>query len=84
MADLAKISQGIIDGKAPIVKQLVNDAIAEGVHTSSITQTAASADPNYSGIGVAGITANITDNDIAYVNFSLAAQSAQEDAGSMT
>jgi 5-methyltetrahydrofolate--homocysteine methyltransferase len=31
MADLTKISQNLIDGKAPIVKQMVNDAIAEGV-----------------------------------------------------
>ena len=31
MADLTKISQNLIDGKAPVVKQLVTDAIAEGV-----------------------------------------------------
>jgi 5-methyltetrahydrofolate--homocysteine methyltransferase len=36
MADLTKISQNLIDGKAPVVKQLVNDAIAEGVLPQTI------------------------------------------------
>jgi 5-methyltetrahydrofolate--homocysteine methyltransferase len=36
MADLTKISQNLIDGKAPIVKQLVTDAIAEGVTPATI------------------------------------------------
>ena len=62
----------------------VNDAVAEGVHNSTITHSASSTDLNYHGIAIAGVTASITDNDIAYVNFSLAAQSALETDGSMT
>ena len=45
----------------------VDDAAAEGIHTSSITHTVTSADSNYDGIGVASVTANITDNDTAGV-----------------
>ena len=40
MADLAKISQNLIDGKAPVVKQLVTDAIAEGVLPQTILNDA--------------------------------------------
>jgi 5-methyltetrahydrofolate--homocysteine methyltransferase len=36
MADLTKISQNLIDGKAPVVKQLVNEAIAEGVSPQTL------------------------------------------------
>ncbi len=36
MADMTKISQNLIDGKAPLVKQLVTDAIAEGVPPQTI------------------------------------------------
>ena len=45
----------------------VDDAVDEGLHTSSITHTATSADANYNGIGIASLTANITDNDFAGV-----------------
>lgn len=45
----------------------VNDAVAEGNHTGTITHTAASADPTYNNIAIAGVTANITDNDSAGV-----------------
>lgn len=62
----------------------VNDTVAEGAHTATIGHTSASADGNYSGLTVSSVTANITDNDIAYVNFSLAGQSASEDAPAMT
>ena len=40
MADLTKISQNLIDGKAPAVKQLVTDAIAEGVAPQTILNDA--------------------------------------------
>lgn len=40
MADLTKISQNLIDGKAPVVKQLVTDAIAEGVLPQTILNDA--------------------------------------------
>lgn len=45
----------------------VDDAIAEGAHTSTITHTAASADSNYNGVSIVNVVANITDNDTAGV-----------------
>ena len=41
----------------------VDDALAEGTHTATIQHSAASADPNYNGSGVASVTVHITDND---------------------
>ncbi len=43
----------------------VNDDIAEGAHTGTISHTAASSDTNYNGIMIANVTANVTDNDTA-------------------
>lgn len=40
MADLAKISQNLIDGKAPAVKQLVTEALAEGTTPQTILNDA--------------------------------------------
>ena len=45
----------------------VDDAVAEGLHAGSITHTVTSTDANYNGIGIASLTANITDNDAAGV-----------------
>ena len=45
----------------------VNDAVAEGNHSGTITHAAASTDPGYNGFGIASITATITDNDTAGV-----------------
>jgi Domain of unknown function (DUF4347)/FG-GAP-like repeat len=45
----------------------VNDAIAEGNHTGSITHTASSTDANYNGITIGSVSAAITDNDSAGV-----------------
>ncbi len=50
----------------------VDDAVAEGAHTSTITHNATSADANYNAIAIPDATANITDNDTAQVGFSLA------------
>ena len=41
----------------------VDDALAEGPHTGSITHTASSTDTNYNGIAIANVTANVSDND---------------------
>lgn len=41
----------------------VNDHLDEGLHLSSITHTAASADPNYNGIYVPEVVVTIVDND---------------------
>ncbi len=40
MADLTKIWRNLIDGKAPVVKQLVTDAVAEGVGPQTILNDA--------------------------------------------
>jgi hypothetical protein len=40
----------------------VNDAVAEGTHSGTITQAAASTDPGYNGIAIAAVTATITDD----------------------
>ena len=40
----------------------VNDAVAEGTHSGTITHAAASTDPGYSGIAIASVTATITDD----------------------
>jgi hypothetical protein len=45
----------------------VDDAVAEGLHTGSVTHTATSTDTNYDGIAISGVIANITDNDTAGV-----------------
>jgi len=45
----------------------VDDAIAEGAHTSTITHAAASADSSYNGIAIVNVVANVTDNDTAGV-----------------
>lgn len=41
----------------------VDDNIAEGLHTQTITQTVSSSDTNYNGISIPSVTASITDND---------------------
>ncbi|MFK0733225.1 MAG: ExeM/NucH family extracellular endonuclease, partial [Gloeotrichia echinulata HAB0833] len=43
----------------------VDDAVAQGNHTGTITHTATSSDSNYNNISIASVTANITDNDFA-------------------
>ncbi|MCB1174420.1 MAG: hypothetical protein KDK39_12690 [Leptospiraceae bacterium] len=43
----------------------INDDIVEGAHNATITHSAASGDGNYGGIGIANVTAAITDNDSA-------------------
>jgi len=48
-----------------ITVSAVDDGLVEGAHTGTITHAATSSDGNYSGISIANVTANITDNDIA-------------------
>ncbi|QQR55476.1 hypothetical protein IPG41_02895 [Candidatus Peregrinibacteria bacterium] len=43
----------------------VNDAIAEGAHSTNISQTVSSSDPQYDGLGLSSISVAITDNDTA-------------------
>ncbi|MBK8067591.1 MAG: DUF11 domain-containing protein [Rhodanobacteraceae bacterium] len=55
-----------------------DDAVVEGPQSVAITHSTSSSDPNYSGITVAGIDVDITDNDSAVVSFALAALSQLE------
>ena len=43
----------------------VDDILVEGVHTSTITHTASSADSKYNGVAIGNVIANIVDNDAA-------------------
>ena len=63
----------------------VDDAEVEGAETATITATTDSADANYAAgaIAVANVSAAVTDND-ALVNFAVATDSANEDAGTIT
>lgn len=45
----------------------VNDSIAEGSETATISHTASSTDGNYHGVSVSGVSVTITDNDTAGV-----------------
>lgn len=45
----------------------VDDFLVEGLHTDTVTHAAASGDANYSGVGIASVTANVTDDDAAGV-----------------
>lgn len=47
-----------------VVVTAVDDAVPEGPHGSTISHTASSADSTYNGIGVADVTAGVTDNDV--------------------
>ncbi|HUT92052.1 MAG TPA: Calx-beta domain-containing protein [Thermoguttaceae bacterium] len=51
------------DEAQSVTVSAVDDAAAEGLHTGTITHTASSADPAYNGTAVAGVTAQIGDND---------------------
>ena len=42
----------------------VDDLVAEGTHTGTISHRASSADPDYDGVGVPDIVASVTDDDI--------------------
>ncbi|NLE30645.1 MAG: hypothetical protein GX629_13345 [Phycisphaerae bacterium] len=55
----------------------IDDTAAEGAHTSVITHTATSADPNYNGISIRNVTAGVVDNDTAGVSISLTGNSTQ-------
>ncbi|HEY9629647.1 MAG TPA: Ig-like domain-containing protein [Coleofasciculaceae cyanobacterium] len=45
----------------------IDDSIAEGLHTGIVSHAVTSADPQYNGITIASVTANITDNDTAEI-----------------
>src|SRR6185369_11744520 len=43
----------------------VNDSVAEGAHTGTITHTVSAAGTDYAGVAVPSVVAQITDNDTA-------------------
>ena len=43
----------------------VDDAVAEGLHTSTITHAATSTDINYNGLSIDDVVASVSDNDFA-------------------
>ncbi len=42
----------------------VDDTVAEGAHSGTVTHTASSSDPKYNGLAVGSRTVSITDNDV--------------------
>jgi len=67
-----------------VIVTAVNDAVAEGSHTATITHTATSSDSNYNGITIATVTANITDNDTAGVTITQSGGSTNVTEGGTT
>jgi hypothetical protein len=53
------------DSPQTVTVTAIDDNDVEGDHTSLITHSAASSDPNYNGIGIDNVVANVTDNDCA-------------------
>lgn len=51
----------------------VNDLVAEGTHTGTLSHSATSTALSFKGIAIASVTANITDNDVAKLTFVTAA-----------
>jgi hypothetical protein len=51
------------DTPQTIVATPTNDAVAEGLHTGTITHSASSADGTYNGVSIANVVVSITDND---------------------
>ncbi len=62
----------------------LNDAIAEGDHTSTITHTATSTDLGYDGIAIDSVIANVSDNDAAGFTVSLISGDTTEAGGTAT
>ena len=63
----------------------VDDAVDEGArYTGIITHTATSTDANYNGIGIASLTANITDNDAAGVTITESSGTTDVSEGGLT
>lgn len=55
------------DTPVTVTVTAVNNNVAEGTHTSTITHTASSIDVGYDNIAIASVTSTITDNDTAGV-----------------
>lgn len=62
----------------------VNDSIAEGTATSTISHTAVSSDSNYNGISISSVQNGITDNDTAGVTISTTSVNVTEGSATST
>jgi hypothetical protein len=62
----------------------VNDRVAEGNHTGTISHTAASSDSKYNGISIASLAVNITDNDSPGVTIAQSGSSTDVTEGGAT
>ncbi|MFC1586933.1 CFI-box-CTERM domain-containing protein [Planctomycetota bacterium] len=62
----------------------VNDEYAEGNHISTISHSVSTIDPYYSGMSIANVTANITDNETAGVSITESGGSTDVQEGSTT
>ncbi len=62
----------------------VDDQIVEGSHTGTITHAVSSSDANYNGLSVAGVTAQITDNDTVGVQITQSGGSTNVTEGGAT
>ncbi|NER36457.1 MAG: hypothetical protein F6J93_21145 [Oscillatoria sp. SIO1A7] len=62
----------------------INDALAEGNHTGTISHSSSSTDPNYNGIAIANLLANITDDDSAGISIAVSGGSTEVSEGGNT
>ena len=70
-------TDGDWDSAQTVAVTAVDDQIAEGSHSSTITHSAASSDGFYDGISIIDVTAMITDNDVAGVSITESAGSTE-------
>lgn len=66
------------DTPQTVTATAVDDFVAEGGHTSTITHSVTSADGDYEGVVVADVVASITDNDSAGISVSTISASTTE------
>ena len=62
----------------------VDDANAEGPHTSTLSHSVSSVDPNYSGISLRNVVVEVTDNDIAGITIAQSGGSTDVAEGGVT
>ncbi len=65
--DLLTFNAGTWSAPQQVIVTAVDDPMIEEPHFSTITHTAASADPGYDNITILNVTANVSDNDSAGV-----------------
>jgi hypothetical protein len=68
----------------PVTVSAVDDAVAEGPHSGTITFSVTSSDPVYSGLAVPNVVVQITDNDVAGVSVTQSGGTTQVTEGGAT